>query len=126
MIPRQLFIGLDPETRTIERFDWNDDAQRWKESAGPGGPPVVLFRRFIARGRVVLQPENIGGTNDEVAQWIPAQYWPEAFRLMADRDLIPVGTTRLTIRAQEIMEAEHEARVAMFATGFPRVILCAS
>lgn len=132
MIPRSLFIGLDPETRTVERFDWHDDAQAWKASAGqggpggPGGPPVVLFRRFIARGRVVLQPENIDGNNDEVAQWIPAEYWPEAFRLMADRDLIPTGTTRLTIRAQAIMEAEHEALVSMFATGFPRVILCAS
>lgn len=129
MIPRSLFIGLDPETRSIERFEWHDDATAWKESAGSGGPPVVLFRRIIARGRVILeplQPENIDGNNDEVAQWIPAEYWPEAFRLMADRDLIPTGTTRLKIRTQEIMEAEHEARVAMFATGFPRVILCAS
>jgi hypothetical protein len=126
MIPRQLFIGLDPETRSVERFEWHDDATAWKESAGPGGPPVVLFRRMIARGRVILQPENHEGNNDEVAQWIPAQYWPEAFRLMADRELIPTGTTRLTIRAQEIEEANHESRVAMFATGFARVILCAS
>jgi len=126
MIPRQIFIGLDPETRSIERFEWHDQAQAWKESAGPGGPPVVLFRRLIARGRVILELENIDGSNDEVAQWIPAEYWPEAFRLMADRDLIPTGTTRLTIRRQEIMEAEHEARVSMFATGFARVILCAS
>ena len=126
MIPRSLFIGLDPETRSIERFEWHDDATAWKESAGAGGPPVVLFRRLIARGRVVLQPDNIDGSNDEVAQWIPPQYWPEAFRLMADRELIPTGTTRLTIRRQEIMEAEHEARVSMFATGFARVILCAS
>jgi hypothetical protein len=123
VIPRQLWIGLDPETREVERFDWYDDAASWAGSAGDGGPPLVLFGRQIVPGRVILQPELTGSGRVLLAKWIPPHYWPEAFRLMADRDLIQTGTSRLRIRQQEIAEAEHEARVAMFATGFESAIL---